>query len=50
MKKLLCFIMAAIIAFSAVGVTFASEESSKCDCGTAPVVYVRGFGGGIFKV
>ncbi len=50
MKKLLCFIMAAIIAFSAVGVTFASEESNKCDCGTAPVVYVRGFGGGIFKV
>lgn len=42
--------MAAIIAFSAVAVVSAGEESGKCDCGTAPVVYVRGFGGGIYKV
>lgn len=56
MKKLLCFLLAAIIAFSAVSVVSAdegvpaNESNGKCDCGTAPVIYVRGFGGGIYKV
>ncbi len=48
MKKVLSFILALIIAVAIpVSVT---AESQTCTCSTVPVVYVRGFGGGIFKV
>lgn len=48
MKKVLSFILALTIAV-AIPVSVMAE-SHTCNCGTAPVVYVRGFGGGIFKV
>lgn len=49
MKKVLSLLLAIIIAVS-IPVSVLAEESQSCNCGTAPVVYVRGFGGGIFKV
>ena len=49
MKKVLSLLLAVIIALS-IPVSVFAEETSSCNCGTAPVVYVRGFGGGIFKV
>lgn len=49
MKKLLCFLLAVIIAVS-IPVSVLAEENHSCNCGTAPVVYVRGFGGGIYKI
>ena len=49
MKKVLCFILTLIIALT-IPVTVMADDSEKCTCGTAPVIYVRGFGGGIFKV
>ncbi len=49
MKKVLSLLLAVIIAVS-IPVSVLAEESQSCNCGTAPVVYVRGFGGGIFKV
>lgn len=49
MKKVLSFLLAVIIAVS-IPVSVLAEETDSCNCGTAPVVYVRGFGGGIFKV
>lgn len=48
MKKVLSFILALVIAV-AIPVSVMAD-SQGCTCGTAPVVYVRGFGGGIFKV
>ena len=48
MKKIISFILALVIAV-AIPVSVMAE-SQGCNCGTAPVVYVRGFGGGIFKV
>lgn len=48
MKKVLSFILALIIAV-AIPVSVMAD-SQGCTCGTAPVVYVRGFGGGIFKI
>lgn len=48
MKKVLSFILALIIA-AGIPVSVMAD-SQGCTCGTAPVVYVRGFGGGIFKV
>ncbi len=48
MKKVVSFILALVIAV-AIPVSVMAE-SQGCNCGTAPVVYVRGFGGGIFKV
>ena len=49
MKKVLSLLLAVIIAVS-IPVGVLAEETASCNCGTAPVVYVRGFGGGIFKV
>ncbi len=49
MKKVLCVILAMIIAL-AIPLSAMADNGAKCDCGTAPVVYVRGFGGGIYKV
>ena len=49
MKKVLSLLLAIIIAVS-IPVSVLAEENQSCNCGTAPVVYVRGFGGGIFKV
>ncbi|MBE6783982.1 MAG: hypothetical protein E7536_08220 [Ruminococcaceae bacterium] len=49
MKKVLCFILALIIAV-AIPLSVGADNSEKCSCSTAPVVYVRGFGGGIYKV
>lgn len=48
MKKVISFILALVIA-AAIPVSVMAE-SQGCNCGTSPVVYVRGFGGGIFKV
>lgn len=48
MKKIISFILALVIAV--VIPVSVMAESQGCNCGTAPVVYVRGFGGGIFKV
>lgn len=48
MKKIISFILALVIAV-AIPVSVMAD-SQGCNCGTAPVVYVRGFGGGIFKV
>lgn len=48
MKKVLSFILALIIA-AAIPVSVMAD-SQGCSCGTAPVVYVRGFGGGIYKI
>lgn len=48
MKKVISFVLALIIAV-AIPVSVMAE-SQTCNCGIAPVVYVRGFGGGIFKV
>lgn len=41
--------MALIIAV-AIPVSVMADSAHSCNCGTPPVVYVRGFGGGIFKV
>ncbi len=49
MKKVLSFVMALIIAV-AIPVSVMADSAHSCNCGTPPVVYVRGFGGGIFKV
>lgn len=49
MKKVLCVILAVVMAF-AIPVSVMAENASECGCDTAPVVYVRGFGGGIYKV
>lgn len=47
MKKVLSFILALIIA---VGIPVSvMAETQGCTCDTAPVVYVRGFGGGLYK-
>lgn len=48
MKKVLSFILALIIAV-AIPVSVMADSAHSCNCGTAPVVYVRGFGGGIYK-
>lgn len=48
MKKVISLIMAVIIAV-AVPVSVMAQ-SGECGCGTAPVVYVRGFGGALTKV
>lgn len=53
MKKTISIILAFIIAFSAVSVAFAeplTEEPEACDgsCGYTPIVYVPGFGAGIY--
>lgn len=48
MKKVLSLLLAIIIAVSIPVSVFADDAS--CNCGTAPVVYVRGFGGGLYKV
>lgn len=52
MKKIISILLAFLMAFSAVNVAFASEESegeaSFCSCENVPVVYVPGFGAGIF--
>lgn len=42
MKKILCFILSAILIFTVLVPSFASEK--KCDCGNVPVVQVRGIG------
>ncbi len=48
MKKVLCFVLALVIA---VGIPVSvMAETQGCSCKTPPVVYVRGFGGGIYKV
>lgn len=48
MKKVLSFILALIIA---VGIPVSvMADSQSCTCGTAPVVYVRGFGGSLYKI
>lgn len=49
MKKVLCVILAMVIAL-AIPLSVMADNAGKCDCGTAPVVYVRGFGGAIYKV
>ncbi len=49
MKKALSFVMALIIAV-AIPVSVMADSTLSCNCDTPPVVYVRGFGGGIFKV
>ncbi len=42
MKKILCFILSAILLFTVLVPAFAAN--AKCDCGNAPVVQVRGIG------
>lgn len=53
MKKTVSILLAFIIAFSAVSVAFAeplTEEPEICDgnCGCTPIVYIPGFGAGIY--
>lgn len=53
MKKIISLLLAFIIAFSTVSVAFAepqTEEPEICDgeCGYTPIVYVPGFGAGIY--
>ncbi len=45
MKKLLSIILTLILSFSCILPAFA-EESEKCDCGEAPIVYVAALGSG----
>ena len=42
MKKILCFVLSAILIFTVLVPSFAATK--KCDCGNAPVVQVRGIG------
>jgi len=49
MKKVLSFILALVIT-AGIPVSVMADSAHSCNCGTTPVVYVRGFGGGIFKV
>ncbi len=48
MKKVLCFVLTLIIALT-IPVTVMADNDGKCHCDTAPVIYVRGFGGAIYK-
>ncbi len=50
MKKVLSFILVLVIALAIPVSVMAETETDGCSCSTAPVVYVRGFGGGVFKV
>lgn len=49
MKKVLSFILALIIAIG-IPVSVMADSAHSCNCGTAPVVYVRGFGGGLYVI
>ena len=42
MKKILCFILSAILIFTVLVPSFAAEK--KCNCGDVPVIQVRGIG------
>ena len=42
MKKILCFVLSAILIFTVLVPSFAATK--KCDCGNVPVVQVRGIG------
>ncbi len=54
MKKFISILLALIMAFSVCSVAFASEdnepetEAGPCSCEIVPIVYVPGFGAGIF--
>lgn len=48
MKKVISLLLAVIIAVSIPATVLA--DNNGCSCDTAPVVYVRGFGGAIYKV
>ncbi len=47
MKKTVSLLLALVIAFSACSVAFAADTDT-CDCGYTPIVYVPGFGAGIY--
>ena len=52
MKKLISIFLALTIILSSFTIAFASEETEiekgPCDCDTVPIVYVPGFGAGIY--
>lgn len=54
MKKFISILLAFLMAFSVITVAFASEETEPeietgpCSCENVPIVYVPGFGAGIF--
>lgn len=47
MKKFISLVLALIMAFSACSVAFAADNEA-CSCGHTPIVYVPGFGAGIY--
>lgn len=50
MKKIISLLLAASMIFSVCSVAFAEESEAECngDCGILPIVYVPGFGDGLY--